>query len=142
MSEMEIKEPKHLKVFRILGFFTIIIGIAMIVFGAIMIEQSELYFLLLAGGVVVVFFGIMFTIEGFSAKIDIAEAKTQRYTAQATEGEMTDIANIHADVVDDAVTNTVKAVKKGLKNTKYCKYCGEEIDADSRFCNYCGKSQL
>lgn len=140
MSEM--KEPRHLKVLRIVGFFIIILGIAMIVFGAIMAHQSDMWGFLIFGGVAVILFGIILIFTGLSAKIDIAEAKTRRYTAQATEGDMTDIANIQADVVDDAVTNTVKAVKRGLKDTKYCKYCGEEIDADSAFCKHCGKSQL
>ena len=57
------------------------------------------------------------------------------------KGDLTDIADTGADIASGAIKKTVKAIKEGLKDTKFCKHCGAEIDANSVFCNKCGKEQ-
>ena len=47
------------------------------------------------------------------------------------------------DIVDGAITETVRAVKRGItqKESMFCKHCGTQIDIDSKFCKKCGKEQ-
>ena len=55
--------------------------------------------------------------------------------------DLTAIASNTADIVSDAVKTTAGAVAEGIRATKFCKHCGEKIDADARFCTSCGKNQ-
>ena len=55
--------------------------------------------------------------------------------------DLTSIANKSADISSEAITKTTRAIKKGIKDTKFCKHCGAEIDSDSTFCKSCGKKQ-
>ncbi len=57
------------------------------------------------------------------------------------EDKLKNIADTTANISKDAITTTVGAIKKGIKDTIYCKHCGELIDKDSKFCKYCGKEQ-
>ena len=57
------------------------------------------------------------------------------------KGKIIDYLSTKADISGEAITKVSKSIKKGFKNTKYCKYCGAEIDADSSFCKECGKKQ-
>lgn len=146
MSEM--KEPKHLKVLRILGVIMAIAGVVLIVLSFTLLSNGDIMgtaipnALTVGVGGFLTFAGISMISAGLLAKKSILGTKIMRYTVHATEEDMTDIANTKADIIDDAVTHTVRAVKKGLKDTVYCKHCGAEIDNDSTFCKHCGKSQL
>lgn len=143
-----MKEPKHLKVLRIVGIILIIVGVTLSVLSFTLLSDGDIMgkaipnmgIMGVSGFLTVL--GIGLTIFGFSAQISKLSVKTRRYTIHETEEDMTDIANTRADIIDDAVTHTVRAVKKGLKDTVYCKHCGAEIDNDSTFCKHCGKSQL
>jgi len=55
--------------------------------------------------------------------------------------KLTKIANQNADINSEAITKSAKALKKGFKDTVFCKHCGESIDSDSKFCKKCGKEQ-
>ena len=57
------------------------------------------------------------------------------------EDKLKNIADTTANISKDAITTTVGAIKKGIKDTIYCKHCGKIIDKDSKFCKYCGKEQ-
>lgn len=51
------------------------------------------------------------------------------------------IVDNEIDINKDAIKTVVSSIKEGLKDSFYCKYCGESIDSDSKFCKYCGKEQ-
>ena len=57
------------------------------------------------------------------------------------EAELKNISNIEANIEKDKVRTITKAIKEGLTDTSYCRYCGKVIISDSVYCNYCGKKQ-
>ena len=68
--------------------------------------------------------------------------KRKRRIMEKSKQDLKEIADINAEVSQDAVTKTTKAVKRGLSEEKaFCKKCGAEIDADSKFCKKCGQKQ-
>ena len=139
---MENKEPKHLKVCRILGFTFIVLAVALIVMGAIAISASKVGIAMLIPGMFFLFFSAPCLFVGFSAKIQKAQIATQKYIQGETKEDLTEMAGTTADIVSPAVKKISKAVKDGVKNeTMFCKHCGVEIDTDSTFCKSCGKKQ-
>ena len=57
------------------------------------------------------------------------------------EDKLKDIMDKSADISKDAISTTVGAIKKGIKDNMYCKHCGKLIDKDSKYCKHCGKEQ-
>lgn len=80
-------------------------------------------------------------ISGFKTEIAKLHTRTTKYIQEENKQDLTDIASTTADIASDAITTTTKSIKKGLKDTKFCKHCGKEIDKDSKFCSECGKEQ-
>ena len=140
---MENKKPKHLLILKILGFVFVTIGIIGIVlsvkgFG----DFSNNNFMI--GGMMTCFgffAGFTCLTFGFLPQMSRMSVKTTKYIQQENKEDLTEIANTNADIQSDAITMKTKALKKGLKDTMFCKHCGAEIDADSKFCNRCGKEQ-
>ena len=60
---------------------------------------------------------------------------------EENKDDLKHIADNTADIVNEALTKTAEAFKNGIKDTKFCKHCGAQIDADSKFCSKCGKEQ-
>ena len=56
--------------------------------------------------------------------------------------DLTDMATLNAQINSQAVKTTVKAVKEGLKDVKFCPYCGAEMNKEFKFCPTCGKEQI
>lgn len=57
------------------------------------------------------------------------------------EDKLRNVSNKTADISKDAIKEVAKSVKEGLRDSIYCKHCGNPIDTDSTFCKYCGKEQ-
>ena len=87
------------------------------------------------------FLTVAFLATGFRPEITKMTTKSARYIQQENKEDLTGIANTTADIASGAITKTTRAIKKGIKDTKFCKHCGAEIDADSKFCNNCGGEQ-
>lgn len=87
------------------------------------------------------FVGFLCTAIGFLPNIQKMNIKMAKHIQTENKDDLKDLADTNADIMGDAVTKTAKNVKKGLKDTKFCKYCGSEIDTDSVYCNKCGKEQ-
>ena len=110
-------------------------------------------------GSVMLMAGFVLTLIGLIPTIKKLSVKTANYVVQETKEYMTQIAETGADIASaginrmankssGAIAKTVGAIKRGLKEDnaetdpqKYCKYCGEQIDADAIFCEKCGKKQ-
>ena len=92
-------------------------------------------------GAFIVLIAIAILLFGSFDKISKLTIKTTRYIQQENKEDLKDIADNTADIYSDAITKATKAVKKGTKETMFCKFCGAEIDFDSKFCNRCGKEQ-
>lgn len=135
--------PKHFKVFRIIGFSLLVIGIVLIILGLII--GSDTFDMphmgMLVPGVFLVFFSISFIFIGFSPKIRKIQIDSAKYFQEDNKEALTDMANTRADISKDAITEVAKAVSESIRNHKYCKHCGAKIDADSKFCSECGKPQ-
>ena len=137
-------KPKHFLVLKIIG----IIGVLMFVYGInlattsygdfesnnFMIASFLICFGLFIGGA-----GLSL---GFIPEIHKANTRTIKYIQETNKEDLKDIAINEAEIREEAITKTTRAVKKGLKSeTVFCKYCGAEIDGDSVFCKKCGKEQ-
>ena len=142
---MDNKKPKHFIVFKIIGFIGItaaIVGFILSFSGFGNFENNNF----MIGGFLAcfgMFIGISCLIIGFRPEISKLSTKSTKYIINQNKEDLTDITNTSTDIVKDAITETTKAVKKGLvqKESKFCKYCGHQIDSDSIFCNKCGKEQ-
>ena len=155
------QEPKIFKVLRIVAPCLLIGGIVLIVLAWTVFSKETWHgkdanWGLFIPGILACFFSFPAFFTGFSPKIaktmnraslyineEIAPdfIKSQKRIQQANKEDLTDIASTGADISSVAVTKTVRAIKKGLKDTMFCKHCGAEIDIDSKFCNSCGGEQ-
>ncbi|MBR4943497.1 MAG: zinc ribbon domain-containing protein [Clostridia bacterium] len=138
-----MKKPKIFTIFKIIGVAGLAIIILAVVlfitgFGNFESNNFMIGMFLFPVGVGACVFG--FT-SGFKPEIAKFRVQTAKYVQQETKDDLTDLATSTAEIHSEAVTTTAKAVKKGLTQTKYCKHCGAEIDADSKFCSQCGKEQ-
>ena len=98
-------------------------------------------FVLIIFVVMFVFSILMFVSPKFRGKIMSRQIKSTKYMMDESKEDLKSIANTTADISNEAITKTTRAVKKGLKDTIFCKHCGAEIDSDSTFCKSCGKEQ-
>ncbi len=69
--------------------------------------------------------------------------KAYRKFIDESKDDLTAINKTQAEISQESVEMTVRAIKKGLtdESDTYCKYCGKKIDSDSIFCKSCGKEQ-
>ena len=72
-----------------------------------------------------------------------AAAEIQNKVINQNEEMLKDTADRTAEIHKDAFKTIVHSVKEGLTEDSkiYCKYCGAQIDTDSKFCKKCGKEQ-
>lgn len=80
-------------------------------------------------------------LESAMTNLGEVSVNTKSSILNNNEDKLKDIADKTANINKDAITTTVSAIKKGIKDNIYCKYCGKEIDIDSKFCKHCGKEQ-
>ena len=137
------KKPKFLLILKILGFVFIGVAIAgaVIAFKGFGDFESNNFML---GGIMASigsFAGISCLFVGFMPAMTKGMTKTARYIQEENKEDLKDMANTSAEINSEAITKTARSVKEGLKSTKFCKYCGAEIDSDSVFCSTCGKEQ-
>lgn len=142
------KKPKVYLVLKILGPCLIALGITMILLGAFVFPEpfgfsgeTTINFAFLTSGMFMIVGGVAMLGIGFTPEMQKTSIKTARYLQEETKEDLTQMADNSADIIDGAVKKTVKAVKEGLRDSKYCKHCGAQIDADSKFCSECGKEQ-
>lgn len=58
------------------------------------------------------------------------------------EDVLREMSTKSADISSKGIEIKARAIKKGLSGEViFCKYCGAEIDSDSKFCKQCGKEQ-
>lgn len=136
------QKPKHFIVLRILGFISLAVGVLLILLGAIVFsDKYGANIGLIIPGAFMAFLAFPLLMFGFLDKISKATIRTAKYIQQQNQDDLKDISDNAVEIAGGAITKTAKAVKKGIKDTMFCKHCGTEIDADSKFCNKCGKEQ-
>lgn len=78
---------------------------------------------------------------GFAPSFQKFNIKMARQIQEENKDDLKQIADTNVEITGNAATQHVRNIKKGLKDFKYCKHCGSEIDIDSKFCSNCGKEQ-
>lgn len=136
-TQNKAKLPKLFVVMLAIAPIFLAGGIIMIVFGAMGDFGGDIA--LIIPGAISIFLSFVFLMIGLLPQLHNLVIKTAKYLQENNKEDLKDIASGTAEITDDAVTKTTKAIHKGLKNTKFCKYCGAEIDAKSNFCSNCGK---
>lgn len=142
---MDNKKPKHFFIFKIIGFIGVVVGIIGLILTLTGFGNFENNSFMVGGFLVAfgMFIGITCLVIGFRPEVAKLSTKSAKYIVNDNKDDLTDIANTSADIYNDAITQTTRAIKKGLTEEKsmFCKHCGAKIDADSKFCNKCGKEQ-
>ena len=138
---MENKKPKIFLICKILSIIFLSITIVGIVLSVKGFDDFESNFFMI--GAFLSSFGIFFTIItaviGFKPEMHKTMVKSVKYIQSENKSDLQDIAGTNAEIGKEAVKISAKAVKEGLTEKEYCKYCGQEIDVDSIYCNKCGK---
>lgn len=136
-------KPKHFIIFKIIGLIGIILAIIGFVLTFVGFGDFESNNFMIGGFLTTfgLFIGISCLIIGFRPEITKMSAKSAKYIQQENKEDFRDIASNTAEIASEAITKTTTAIKKGLDDKIFCKYCGEKIDSDSKFCNKCGKEQ-
>ena len=91
-------------------------------------------------GIVFVFVIAMFISPKLRGKMMSREIKAQKYMMDESKEDIRSISNDMAYATKDGIRTTASAIKDGFtQSSMFCKYCGNEIDGDSKFCKTCGK---
>ncbi len=92
---------------------------------------------------VFVFVLLMIFSPKFKAKFMSKQIKATKYVLDDNKKDLKNIVDTGTDISKDALKTTISVIKEGLSEEKniYCKYCGEEIDDDSKYCKNCGRKQ-
>ncbi len=77
------------------------------------------------------------------AKLGKTGVGIKKQILDENQKDLEDIAEKEAKIRNIGIKGGAKAIKEGFteKDKVYCKYCGSEIDNDSKFCKNCGKEQ-
>ena len=141
MENNKNRLPKFYIKMRIAGFVMLAIGFGLLIPGIIMTTKGDMMIGLIIPGAMLSMFSIIPIFFSFTPVFERAMIERHRYVQNQAKEDLTEIADNTADITSGAIKKTAQAVKEGLKDTKYCKYCGELIDEDSVYCNKCGKKQ-
>lgn len=140
-KRLNMDKPKHFLLFKILGFvFLFIAGFGFYKFFTGFGDfESNNFMIGMFLGPIGIFLTFVFLSIGFRPELSKLSTKSVKYIQEENKEDLRDIVNTNAQITKDAVTTTVQAVKEGLEDQIYCKYCGNKIDKDSAFCKHCGK---
>ena len=144
--EEKIKKPKLYTILLVVAICLLSIGIITVIVGVtLVLTGNNDYAILLPAticpGAVLIFFSFPCFMIGLSPQIAKVQIEKARYIQQLTKQSQTEFATTNAEIMNNAVKRTARAVKDGLTNTKFCKECGKEIDSDAKFCKECGTKQ-
>lgn len=140
---MKNNKPKHFLIFKILGIVFAVVAIAGfdLAFNGFGDFESNNFMIGGFMSMIGIFCAVFFLLNGFKPEIAKLRTKSAKYIQEENKQDLTELASNTAEISSDAITKTTRAIKKGVKDTMFCKHCGAEIDADSKFCNSCGGEQ-
>lgn len=141
---MKNKKPKSFLIYKLVGFCLLAVSITLLVLSFIVESEWKGHAphpALMIPGVFLLALSVGLIIRGFAPELSKIALNNERYIQQQTKDTQKDIADTTEDISHDAIKNTARAVKEGLKDYTFCKHCGKQIDVDSTFCKHCGKEQ-
>ena len=79
----------------------------------------------------------------FRGKMMSKQVKAMKYMVDESKDDLKSISTDVANATKEGIKTTTSAIKEGLteRQNSFCKYCGSNIDSDSKFCKKCGKEQ-
>lgn len=93
-------------------------------------------------GLVFVFMIAMIVSPKLRGKMMSRQIKATKYMIDESKEDLKSISDNMVYATKDGIKTTARAIKEGFtEDNIYCKYCGSEIDNDSKFCKNCGKEQ-
>lgn len=127
-----------LKIVGVIGVLVFIIGIFKLINGFGDFETNDFLVgsFMMPIGAFIGFSGLMF---GFKPEISKMTIKSVKYIQEENKDTLKEMTQTSTEIYSEAVTTITKAINKGLRETMYCKYCGNEIEVDSKFCKHCGE---
>ena len=140
----EKKKGKRISGFWIARIIAILLfagGLCMIIVNSVRDEESPALIICGCFSIVIGFIVLMFTLLPLMQKGMI---KLNKKIIEENKEDLQDLSTTQSEIMSEGVKNISKAAVEGVqeaKDTKYCMYCGKEINANSRFCQYCGKEQ-
>lgn len=143
---MKNTQPKVFKTLLILAPIFMVAGIILVILANTVLADGIMpNVAALMPGSFLIFIGFACLMFGLVPVLNKTAIKLQKHIQEENKEDLTSIANTKAEINKDAIQTAVKtgaqAVKQGMRETKYCKECGAEIDLDSKFCSKCGKEQ-
>ena len=139
MEENNNKNEKNkfsvgLKISLALGLVEVVIGFVLFFMRDTTLSMISIF---------VLFISFVLTMIGAIPLIAKLKIKISRHIVEKNKDDLTDIANMQADITQDAVKKTVKSASEGWEdgqgNTKFCTNCGQKISASAKFCPNCGQ---
>ena len=92
-------------------------------------------------GLVFIYVIAMLISPKFRGKMMSKQIKASKYMMDESKDDLKSISDNMAYATKDGLKTAAGAIKEGLTQNAFCKYCGTEIDIDSIFCKKCGRKQ-
>lgn len=132
MSEKE--HAKKRKLFTILGILFIILGFGCFIGGPIAGMATGIFYLFFISVP-----GVLLIAPGFFMLSLGTQRAITSFTAQSVGPVGVTAAHNYGSAAAREMAGGIKDGFTGENSERYCKYCGNRIDADSEFCEFCGK---
>ena len=149
MKKENPKLSKTYLILKIIGGLLLATGILLFILSFVIFNQSGEEASRMGmrfGGTCAFIIGIFITFCGFMPNISKLNVKTTKYIMNQNQDDLTDISTMQGEISAKGTPKVAQAIKEvfdkdGEGKTKYCKYCGKEIDYDAIYCDRCGKKQ-
>ena len=156
---MKSEKPVHFLILKGIGFGLLAIGLIVLIIGILKhvpemgekgwFEASSSKSTIITIGIMCCMISVPLFVMGFRPEIAKMTTKSAKYIQEQNKEDLKDIMANTGDIasagvtpaVEESITKTVKAIKKGIKDTKFCTQCGKEIATDAKFCSHCGEKQ-
>ena len=141
---MEYKERNVNKIchnLKIAGFCLLAVSVILVIVGAVFLAKHNLHIgiSLLVVGIFVLAISLVLVVISFIPNFSNYTIKSSQYIQQANKEDIEDLLSTKVSYPKRRETIFEESLQETKKNQIYCKYCGKQIDEDSKFCKYCGK---
>lgn len=131
---------------KISGFCLLALGIILSVVGGVFLAKDvrEVCIPCLIIGVLMIGISLMIILLGFIPKFSNYSIKSTQFIQEINKEELEELMSTRAEIARSGASTIFDAFNESReisqKEKIYCKFCGKQIDKDSRFCKFCGKN--